>query len=555
LPVLRLSASRLLRLTGIEDLSLSDLLALLPRLKCEAKLVDEDVIEVEVDRDRPDLFSAEGIAKAIRMYLWVEKPRKVSLESIAFRVRVDPPRKRPYIAIAAVEGVQLGDTGLEELIQFQEKIHLSYGRRKRVAIGLHDLNKLPCSDLEYRYVDVKTKMIPLHHREPMTVLEVLENTEQGREYGSIARDGDLHPAILSCGEVISLPPVINSDITRLEPSTRNILIDVTGTDPRIVEDVLNVIVHVLSHYGGKIYGAQIIYPHDTVVTPSLSWRRMVVDRSFAEEWLGIEIPRGIDLARLLERMGLVLVEDRDTEFIVEVPPYRIDILHPVDVLEDLAMAMGYDNIAPEPIEVAVRAKRSPLEKLVDSLRDLAIGLGYVEIRSLTLISSELLKLLGLDNYAAIENPLQRELDALRPSPLPSLMQVLKHSQHATHPVKVFEVGEALIRDPRSSTGWSTRILMGLAILNSIIKFEDMHADVFAILRSLGLEPETRRPSERLAYCIEGRSAVIKVCGENIGMLCEINPSVLESLGIEHPVAYAEIDVEKLLSVLERMKRL
>ncbi len=550
MPVLRFRASRLLEAVGDPSMDLAKLMSVLPKLKCEVSLLEDgETLELEIDRDRPDMFSLRGLAEAVRLYLGLSKPRRFTSSGVGIEVLVDPPRKRPFIAAAALEGAEIGsEEDLEELIQFQEKLHLSYGRRKRVAIGFHDLYKLPSRRIEYRYVSVKERFVPLHMNREMSIEEVLRSTEQGREYGSIARDGDMHPALISGGKIIAIPPVLNSDITRVEPGTKGLFIDVTGTDLRAVTEILAVIVYPFLLAGARLLSAKIIYPSSTIVTPDTSWRSVRVDRSLFEEWLGLEVPTEDELRKLLERMGLELATYSESGFEVNVPPHRIDVLHPVDVLEDVAMAIGYDEIGAEMVATYEVSRPSALTRLWEALRDLAIGLGYTEVNSLTLTSSKLLEALGIEEFARIENPLQQELDALKPVPLPSLMQVLAESQHRQHPVKVFEISECVTRDASSPTGYRNRVLMGLAVLDTVVKFEDIHADCFAILRSLGLEPASRRCSSAPRFAIEGRCAEIVVGERAVGMVCEIDPGILEALGIEYPVGYIELDVERILEV-------
>ncbi len=545
MPVLRFKLSRLLQALN-HSVALSELLETLRKIKGEPSIVEDgEVLEIEIDRDRPDMFSLHGLAEAIRLYLGLSKPRRYGLKNIEVEVHVDPPRKRPYIAVGVVKNVRIDEEMLEELIQLQEKLHLSYGRRKRVAIGLHDYDKLPSKRVEYRYVPLTSCFKPLHLGKPMSIAEVIEATEQGREYGWISLDGDLHPALISGDEIIAIPPVLNSDVTRVEPGTRNLFIDVTGTDPRIVNEILNVIVYSLWLAGGEIHGAKVIRPEGVVLTPCLEWRKLEVSRRFVAEWLGLNNLSCAELNELLNKMGLHLAECGDSSFTVEVPPHRIDVLHPVDVLEDLAIAIGYDELEPINVPSYVVSKPSALTSLARVLRDLAVGLGYVEMNSLTLTSSELLSRIGLESFARISNPIQKELDALKPSPLPSILQTLVESQHRRHPVKVFEVCECVVP---SSGGWRNRLLMGMAVLSSVVKFEDVHADAFALLRCLGIEPRTRRCSQTPPYAIEGRCAEIVVNNVVLGLVCELSPRVLEDVGIEYPVGYIEIDVEKLLEV-------
>ncbi|MCS7110796.1 MAG: hypothetical protein NZ912_00965, partial [Ignisphaera sp.] len=249
MPVVKARLSRLFKLIGTHN---ADLLQdVLFNLKSESEIEGEE-ISIEVQSDRVDMFSVEGIANAVKLYLEIAKPSLMTIESTDFKVYVDAPSKRPYIAIAAVKNVNLNDELLKDLIEFQERLHATFGRnRRRVAIGLHDLDKLPSKTICYRDVDIdQTYMVPLHDYRRMSVGDVLKTTEQGMLYGSISINNNMHPAILSGNEVISLPPVINSSVTQLEPSTESILIDVTGTDMNAVKVVLNTIIHALTLYSG-----------------------------------------------------------------------------------------------------------------------------------------------------------------------------------------------------------------------------------------------------------------------------------------------------------------
>ncbi len=552
MPVVRLSRSRLLKLVGIDDWD--KVREALANLKCGVEAVVDDEVEIEVTSDRPDLFSTEGIAKAVRMFLGLEKPRKIEISGIEFVVEVDPPRKRPFIAVAAIDRVDLDERGLEELIQFQEKLHVTYGRgRRKVAIGLHDLDKLPSKHIRYTYVRIdEAKMIPLHLDKEMTVKQVLEEVEQGKLYGSISLDGDLHPAVLSGDKIIAIPPVINSDITRLESSTRRIFIDVTGTDLQTVIKILNVIVNALSIYGGRVLGAEILYPDRRIVTPDLTWRSIELDLDYAEQILGLELGSADRATQLLERMGYLASSVDEHKLVVEVPPYRVDVLHPIDVVEDLAIAIGYSAIEPDYVASYGRTLPDMSRAIERIVRDILVGLGYAEVNTFSLISRRLLEALGYREFVEIENPISTEMDCIRPSPLPSLIAVLKNSQHCEMPIKIFEIGSGVVRDEASATGWRNLKYVAIAVMSSLIKFEDIHGDVYALLRELGVEPKTKRCSKPMS--IEGRTACIYVNGVEVGWIGELHPEILERIEIRYPVAVAELYLDRLIDIVAEQVR-
>ncbi len=556
MPVLRLSMPRLLKLIGLQTLSFEELQDVLYKLKCDVEMTEDGKLAIEVRSDRPDMFSAEGIARAVRLYLGLEKPKRIEVAEYPFTVKVEPPAKRPYIAVAAVDGVELGEEGLEELIQFQEKLHATYGRRRRkIAIGLHDLDKLPSTEIVYREADIDSvEFVPLHHSEKMSLRRVLEETEQGREYGSISLNGNKHPVIFSGNQVISVPPVINAELTRIEPTTRRIFIDVTGTDLRAVLSTLTILVTSLAFYGGKVYGGRVHYPDAVLTVPELEWSVIDLDLDIASKWLGIPLVELVKVApQALEKLGLVVESVEGSKLRVLVPPYRVDILHPVDIVEDIAIGIGYDELGLEYVPTLQPSRPSIEMQLERAIRDILVGLGYIEVNTFTLIPSRILEVLNLGDYAKIENPLSVELDAVKNSLRASLILVLKNSQHAELPVKVFELGEVVVRDPLSYTGWRNETRIAFAYMDSVIKFETIHADLYALLKTLGLEPAFRRCSDPML--IDGRCACAVIDDEVVAVFGEVKPEVLEKLEIRYPIAIAELYFEKLLRSLEKTARL
>ncbi|MCC6045465.1 MAG: phenylalanine--tRNA ligase subunit beta [Ignisphaera sp.] len=550
MPVVKVRLDTLARLTGVGNIEV--LQNTLFNLKCESEIDEEGNIAIEVQSDRIDMFSAEGIAKAVRLYLGLDKPSSIELRGIPFKVIVKPPIKRPYIALAAVTNVNLDEEKLKLLIDFQERLHTTFGRnRRKVAIGLHDLDRLPSPLLEYRDVDVdQTCMIPLHDFREMSIRKVLEATEQGVLYGSIALNENMHPAILSEGKVISLPPVINSDITRLTESTRNILIDVTGTDVNAVNAVLNSIINALAFYGGEVLGAEIIYPETSIITPDLKPKVIKVDLKYIFEWLGIEREQVSHIEGALNRMGHRIISITEDSIEVEVPYYRNDILHQVDIAEDIAMGIGYENLGFEEVEPRLRiVKGLSLRALASVIREALIGLGYAELNTLTLVPNQILEELGFKNYVMVINAPSNEINALRSALLQSIIITLKNSQYIPQPVKVFEIGEVVTRCSTCYNKWKNELRVCWAIMNSETRFEEVHATLYAILKELELATMLRlRPCD-IDMFSRGRCADVYINDTAIGVLGEINPEKLVKLGIFYPITLAEVSINILYSFL------
>lgn len=552
MPVVRTRLSKLAMLTGISDVE--KLREILFNLKCETEIEEDKIIAIEVQSDRLDMFSVEGIAYAVKLYAGLEKPKTPSYKHV-FKALVEPPSKRPYIAIAAVKGIDIDEEALRELIEFQERLHTTYGRnRRKIAIGLHDLRKLPKGNIVYKEVDVDTaSMVPLFGNSRISVREVLESTDQGKLYGEISRWDNKHPALLVGEEIIALPPVINSDITRLEPSSRNIFIDVTGTDYNAVMNVLNVIVHTLSFYGGEILGAEIHYPDKIVLSPNFEAKNISVELEFASKWLGV--PKDelmVEGSKALERMGYIVDKVDVNHIVVKVPPCRCDILHQVDIVEDIAIGLGYNNLGlefispPNTIKLYSFSDEVAIEEI---LRETLVGLGYIEINTLTLVPSDVISLVSSEPFPVIVNAISKELDSIRNSLIPSILIVLRDSQYVTLPVKVFEIGEVVERCADCYNGWRNRARLSFAIMDSEIRFEDVHADLYLILSELGLEKIVSIENCKQKAFIEGRCGCIKYENTMVGVFGEVHPNILKILELEYPVAITELYIDALMKVI------
>jgi phenylalanyl-tRNA synthetase beta chain len=543
-PVLRFKAERLARLIGLDDPSMLDNVAF--RLKGELEWGEEGEVYIELNPDRPDMYVGEGFARAARGLLGVELGyRPPHARPSGVRVEAGEVPTRPYVAAAVVYGVDIDGEYLEELIQFQEKLHDTLGRRRRkAAIGIHDLSKLPSTEIAYRMVRVdEAEMTPLHGDRRMKVSEVLSTTDQGARYGAISRAGRLHPALLAGEEIIALPPVINSDITRVEPGTRDVFIDVTGTDPATVLSTLEVLVAGLAERPGAVVGTvEVSAPRMPGVTPRLEARRVNLSVSWASRLLGVDIGAG-ELARLLQRARHNAVPATGEEAVeVDVPPYRVDVLGPVDLVEDAAMMMGYEALQPRLPQLRTRGGLDPLTELSRAFKSLAVGLGFTQAMQLVLTSPRVVGALGLSGAAVeVANPVQAEYSVLRPSLVVSAIQFLAENQHGEKPVRVFEVGEVVWREGRDVV---EEYRAALAILDDSVSYEDIQAPLYSILRILGASFRAERAG--IPWAIPGRAAVlVSPSGGTLAWLGEVSPEVLERLGIEYPVALAEVSLSAL----------
>ncbi len=545
MPVIKIPRCRLEQVLG-RSLSLEELEGLLFKLKCEIESASEDLLEIELNSDRPDMLITEGIGRALKGILGIEKGiPEYPVRETDITVRVDPPPTRPYIAVGVVYNVRVDYDFIEELIQFQEKLHITYGRnRKKIAIGFHDLSKLPSNQIYYREVDVdEAAFIPLHETTSMRAREILEKTKQGQEYGKISlREDKYHPMLFSGDHVIAMPPVINADITRVEPGTKSLFIDVTGTSKEAVEKVLDIIVSNLAERGGVIGKVKIYYPNYEALTPSLKVEELELDINYVNSVLGLKLSIN-NVIEHLERMRFNARPINENKLLVEIPPYRVDILHPVDLVEDIAMSIGYENIEPEPPSTALPTSLPNRTEFTNSLRELLIGLGFQELHLYMLTSSRNLEKLGYKEFVKLANPVTEELDALRPTLVNQMLGALKINQHVEMPVKIFAIGDIVLVDESKETRTVERTVLSAAYMSGKASFEDLQAPLYAALRILGFNVKTIKTEHHLF--INGRVAKIYINGEERGIIGEVNPEILEFFQIKYPVILCEVNLTGL----------
>ncbi len=546
MPVVKLSVKRLLDLIGDKSVDEQKLEELLFNLKCEATPLEDGRIEVEVNSDRPDLLISEGVARAVKGLLGVEKGLPhLSVYDTSITLEVHDVPSRPYIGLGVLENYPLDEETLEELIQFQEKLHTTIGRKRRkVAIGIHDLDKLPSKKIVYKEVDIReATMKPLHREGEWKVIDVLEKTEQGREYGRISLRNDfMHPAIYAGDEIISLPPVLNSDVTRLEPGTRNLLIDVTGTDREAVLKTLDILLSTLAERRGARIGRVVVSsPYHEGFMPLLSRESMRVSCDYVCQQLGFKLDCN-EIASLLEKMRFGVSTD-GRELCIVVPEYRIDILHPIDIVEDVAIAYGYSNISVLKPREIMKPSPHELPRVCWRASEIMVGLGFTELMTYILVPERLATkiLLPSRSLVRLRNPVSLEMNVVRPSLIVSLLLALRESQGVELPLKIFEIGEtACMVGGRVISN----VALGLAVMDDSVSFEDVQAPLFALLEYLGLTPSTKRAE--FSFMIRGRAAYVEANGSRVGVVGEIHPSLLEELDIKYPVAVAEVNLEALL---------
>ncbi len=555
MPVITVSKWDLERLVG-RSLSREDIMDLLPRVKCEVEEVVDDSISYEAPHDRPDLFSVEGLARALRLLLDLGGNDFVFEDRGVKAYNMGVPR-RPYVAFAIVEDLELDDEAIAQLMNLQEKLHITYARdRRKASIGLYDLDKFRLP-VYYELVDPRTtRLTPLDETREMNLLEILESTEKGIKYRHLLEGWGKLPVIHDPdGIILSMPPIINSEDTKVTPNTRRVLIDSTGLDPKIVVDMVTIMATSVAERSSsrKIIFVDTVMPSKNIIrAPRIHGG--IIEFSIDDVWniIGLRMDTEL-LIKALSKMGYRLIEGKDGYMVVEAPPYRIDVLGWIDVVEDIAMAIGYEVIgkAGTVLPPSYHTGRiHPIEFLSRRLRLLMVGMGFIEVANYMMSNPWIQNKVFNDDkpLVKVSNPKMEKYTCLRRWLTPGLLEFVKANQERIKEINIFEIGDVAIYDPGIETGARIERRLGFAISHERTTLTDSLAVIRTLAETLGLKIVFREAS--INGLLPERTAYIVVGDQVIGFTGEVHPRTLVELGIEKPVVVTEIIVNKLLEILQ-----
>ncbi|MEK6954867.1 MAG: phenylalanine--tRNA ligase subunit beta [Candidatus Micrarchaeota archaeon] len=551
----------LLRLIG-KKLSDQQLEESLHQIKAPIDSIDGGTLNIEVTGDRPDLLSAEGIGRSLKGYLGIEK----GLPDEKFKsgggvIFVEPSVRevREFIVAAVIENVRITDDDLKDLIQIQEKLTLTHGRkRKKVAIGLHDAKSL-VGPFIYKAVDPDSVLfVPLGKTQKMTMREIAQKHEKGIEYGGIVSGARKWPIIVdSKNQVLSFPPIINGTLTELSTSTKTIFVDITGTDFHSCNIALNIICQDFSDRGALVRTVEIRAGSKTIITPQTAPEKMLLSTEKANKLLGTELSQKQIIEALgKQRISATIKSAVSLECLI--PRYRADFLHPVDLIEEVALGFGYNNFEPKAPSVFTKGGVLQRTKFIDSMTDLMVGAGFLQINTPILANSKTaLKSLSEIPQIKINNPVSEEYEYVRSSLLPHLLDALSKNTHNPYPQKLFEIGQVAKKDDKSPLKATNDLHLAAVFANSNSNLSDISGTLLSLLDHLKIS-HNLSPS-LLKVFIPGRQGKIsgKFNGKgggspnihagthsiDLAFLGEINPQALENLKIEVPVCGFEIDLE------------
>jgi phenylalanyl-tRNA synthetase beta chain len=555
MPKIEISKNHIDKLIGkkIDTDKLNELMTLY--LKSEIDNVEGDTLTVKFeDTNRPDLWSAEGLARNLRNLLGISsglKEYRTELSNLT--VSVDSKKVgeiRPFIACAVAKNIRLTDELIKSFMQMQDKLDSNYGRkRKKTSIGFYDFDKITFPVLYTTTAPEDVKFVPLGFSEEMTFKEILHKHPKGIEYGHLVKDFKEYPILIdSKSKILSFPPIINSnDLGNVNESTRNLLIEVTGTDYSTVLNTLGIVTIALADNGADIYSVSVIYGRTKERTPVLKPMEVSFKPSFIKKVLGFEL-NDREIRNILGKMGyeVLSVNKISDKAIIRAPFYRTDIMHDVDVVEDIAIGYGYNEIEPLPLKVPTEGDLEPSTKKANLIREIMIGTGYQEILSFMLCNRNIL-FEKMDQHQSgvveIANPISSSWDVIRNSLIPVVTNFLAINKTVEFPQRVFEFGDVLFPDEHYENKTRQETHLCAALTHSRATFTEIKSVLDKLCAELGISAEVK-PVVNQSF-IEGRCGEIIVNKKQIGIIGELHPQVLENFGLENPVATFEIKADEL----------
>lgn len=529
--------------------NVDDMAFRLPLMGTDIDTCDEDVLDIEIFPDRPDLLSPETLFHGMMPFLHDSPPNprlSVTPGSISMRVSPELADIRPVILGAVVRGVDIDEDIIKRLMEHQEKLHFALGRgRKRASIGVHDLATI-APPLRVEAVSRDHSFIPLGMDDEMTIDEILEKHPKGVDYAHLLQGMDKVPIIFDANDaVLSFPPIINGDHTTVTTDTRDLFIDVTGLDIRACESTLMLICLQLSILGGDIESVRVNACDGTEWSIDGSPKPHNVERKLVEGILGNAFSDD-EIENAIRRMGGIYNGDTSGILSISMPRWRYDILHPIDLVEEIAIGHGYDDLAydvPKAPLTAIPRKDGHLRRRI---REALQGLGLIQIQSLTLSNDA-------DQFTSVRwkadgsitrmtNPITTEHTILRQNIIPGLLRLLAANRHHDLPQGVYELGTVVIDH-------KNRERFAFLVAERAGGFAKLRGRIQGLMRDLGCDEWSLEPIENGPW-LSGRSASIVVNGVVVGECGELDPHVSETFELNVPMSGAQFDILALSSVLE-----
>lgn len=502
-----------------------------------------DSLNLEILPNRPDLLSMQGFLRAFKAFIGKEPGlKRYKIEKSDAKIFVDKAvdKVRPYSMAAIVKGVKFDDEVIKQIMQWQEKIHSTIGRnRRKVALGYYMLNKIK---FPVKFITKKPKDIifePLDMPEKMSAVQILSRHPCGREFGKQLEGFEEFPVYYDAnGEVLSLPPIINSNNSgKILPGTTDVLIECSGTDIETLKKVITIACVDLIDLGGKAYSVEVVYGNKKE-SIDFSSQKMGVSLENVNKLIGLQLKEK-DLEKLLPKMGYDYSNGK-----VSVPAWRTDVIHEVDIIEDIAIAYGIDKLVPEIPEVATIGAESIESRVESKIAEILAGLGLIEISSYHLVKADEAKDVK-DKIEVLDS--KTDYKILRPNLSIPAFRILSENKDNEYPQRIFEIGRVFEYDKggKSETGVIEKEKLIVALTPG--GFTEIKQVMEYLFRMINIECKLSESKNDLL--IDGRAGNISVNGKVVGFIGETNVETLRSWNIKMPVALTEIDLGEIFKLL------
>ncbi|CAR28395.1 hypothetical protein ZYGR_0S00230 [Zygosaccharomyces rouxii] len=550
------------------------------------KLGEEPELKIEVGANRHDLLCIEGIAQALSVYIGKIEAPKYKLSKPTTKLIIDPSTEkvRPYAAAAILRDIQFDELSYASFIALQDKLHSNIGRnRTLIAMGTHDYDSIQGPFHFYGLPPREIHFAPLGQTKQFYGDELIEFYKQPEQKNNIGRfvhiieNSPIFPVIKdNNGTVCSLPPLINSDHSKISLDTKNIFIEITAVDKTKAEIVLEQLVTMFARYCKEPFSVEpveIVSEHngESRITPNLKEKEMDVSVDYINSCLGLELAPN-EIAACLKKMSLdVISSGNDKTLRVLIPVTRSDILHPSDIMEDAAIGYGYDNLPKgEKLSNAnFIATPLPINKVSDIFRIASSQASWAEVLPLTLCShDENFKCLRLtdDGTQAVKlaNPKTLEYQVVRTTLLPGILKTVKENRKHSLPIKVFETGDIVLKNDKLErkafnerhwgaihVGKTSGFELTQGLLGKIMQTfrTDWLADYGASSNGRGYWIEQ---DESLPTYFPGRGARVMFRSKEgetakmIGHLGVLHPEVMINFDVPYAASYVELNAEVFL---------
>jgi len=516
-------------------------------------------LKVEITAEKLDMISAVGIGRAIKYYRKLETkvPQyKIEKSGLQLFVKKSVKETRPKTVAAIIKDVPMNDEFLETMIKIQEKIHDSFGRgRKKGAIGIYPLEKIK---FPITYTSENPKDIvfrPLGEDKEMHGLDIIEKTDTGKKYAHLLKDYKTFTVFRDAtGKVLSMPPIINSHETgKVEAHHKDLFIECSAYNLHHLDNILKVLVTTFIEMGAIAQSVEVIYEDENITYElDLSNSFDEIDVEQVNNLIGINV-KSNEIEALLNKVMYGVKSVKGSKIEVEIPCFKSDVWHDVDISDDIARAYGYNNIVPTFPNIATVGEHLEFSQFKEQISETCVRLGFLEVYTYMLTSTiTQFKKMGLKDdkskFIKLQDTQDQGINMVRTLILPDNLESLHINRKNKYPQKIFENGFTIQPDDKADTEAINETHLCISIAGPQSNYTQIKGVLDTILKLN--EIDFKVEESNLSYLIEGRQAKIMLKGQNVGFIGELHPEILNNFGLLVPVAVFEINLEKIFELMK-----